>query len=260
MGVEEWSTDSIKMASGLGGSILSNALGIPFDRFRVVVAQDVASAHGLNKHLLATFQSPGAAFTGGFARISMKQIAASLNLYVPQEIRQEYPFASAFGVGVCFSPILNVPRMMQLGRISGNSYPETFRNTFMSGSGLKAYAQNTAMFAPGEGLRMMMCFGMKDWIMPRIGGKADAHEVQATTGVALYTAKMACIAGPAVAAVETTFALTTETISTIHANMHAKGGAGQQSFAEVVKKTITPAYTARCWTCLLYTSPSPRDS
>lgn len=252
MGVEEWSTDRIKMASGLGGSILSNALGIPFDRFRVVVAQDIKSAHGLNKHLIETFKSPGAAFTGGFARISMKQMAASLNLYVPQEIRQEYPFASAFGVGVCFSPLLNIPRMMQLGRISGNSYPETARMTFGSLSGWKTYATNTAMFAPGEGLRMMMCFGMKDWIMPKIGGKADAHEVHNSTGIAMHTAKMACLAGPAVAAVETTFALTTETVSTIHAAMHAKAdGGAKQSFGEVVKKTITPAYTARCWTSLM---------
>jgi|ERR1712195_116968 len=252
MGVEDWSTGTIKMSSGFGGSILSNALGIPFDRFRVVVAQDLKSAHGLNKHLISTFKSPGAAFTGGFARISMKQMAASLNLYVPQQIRQDYPFMSAFGVGVCFSPILNIPRMFQLGRISGQSYPEVARNTFMSGAGWKAYAQNTALFAPGEGLRMMMCFGMKDWIMPQIGGKADAFEVQASSGIAWHTAKMACIAGPAVAAVETTFALTTETVSTIHAAMHASKGSGNQaSFVDVVKKTITPKYTARCWSSLM---------
>eukprot|EP00656_Telonema_subtile_P012616 TRINITY_DN1635_c0_g1_i1.p1 TRINITY_DN1635_c0_g1~~TRINITY_DN1635_c0_g1_i1.p1 ORF type:complete len:134 (-),score=41.74 TRINITY_DN1635_c0_g1_i1:279-680(-) len=98
----------------------------------------------------------------------------------------------------------------------------------------------------------MMCFGMKDWIMPQIGGKADAFQVQAGSGIAWHTAKMACIAGPAVAAVETTFALTTETISTIHAAMHAKSdGGAKQSFTEVVKKTITPKYTARCWGSLM---------
>ena len=110
MGVEDWSTDSIKLSAGVGGSILSNALGIPFDRFRVVVAQDVKSTTGLGKHLITTFQSPQAAFTGGFARISMKQIAASLNLYVPSDLREKYPFASAFCVGMGFSPILNIPR------------------------------------------------------------------------------------------------------------------------------------------------------
>merc|ERR1711934_1016904 len=135
MGVEDWSTDTIKLSAGVGGSILSNALGIPFDRFRVVVAQDVASSTGLSRHLVSTFQSPQAAFTGGFARISMKQMAASLNLYVPSKIREEYPFASAFAVGMGFSPVLNIPRMFQLGRISGLSYPQVFRQTFASVQG-----------------------------------------------------------------------------------------------------------------------------
>merc|ERR1711907_103577 len=253
MGVEDWSTDSIKLSAGVGGSILSNALGIPFDRFRVVVAQDVKSTTGLGKHLITTFQSPQAAFTGGFARISMKQIAASLNLYVPSDLREKYPFASAFCVGMGFSPILNIPRMFQLGRISGLSYPQIAKQTFMSAEGLKVYAQNTAMFAPGEGLRMMMCFGMKDWIMPRIGGKADPHHVHNTDGIAWYTMKMAIIAGPCVAAVETTFALTTETVSTIHAAMHAKTGkdAVKKSFGQVVKETVTPYYTGRCWGSLM---------
>merc|ERR1719183_1680196 len=134
--------------------------------------------------------------------------------------------------------------MFQLGRVSGQRHPEIARNLFTSASGLKTYAANTMMFAPGEGLRMMMCFGMKDWIMPRIGGKADPETVGS---IPLYTGKMALIAGPAVAAVETTFALVTETISTIHANMHSQKGAGQASFGEVLKKAITPRYTGRCW-------------
>jgi len=254
MGLETYSTDSIKNGSALGGSILSNAFGIPFDKFRVLVAQDVKCASGLNKHFFATFASPKEAFTGGFARIGMKQMAASLNLYVPSQYRESNPFACSFAVGMCFAPILNIPRMFQLGRISGLSYPEVARNTFMSSKGMVSYAQNTAMFAPGEGLRMMMCFGMKDWIMPQIGGKKDPMEVYNGDGVAWHTLKMAFIAGPAVAAVETTFALTTETVSTIHAAMHSgKGATGEagKSFGTVVKETITPAYTARCWSSLM---------
>jgi len=123
MGLEAYSTDSIKNGSALGGSILSNAFGIPFDKFRVLVAQDVKCASGLNKHFFATFASPKEAFTGGFARIGMKQMAASLNLYVPSQYRESNPFACSFAVGMCFAPILNIPRMFQLGRISGLSYP-----------------------------------------------------------------------------------------------------------------------------------------
>jgi len=110
MGLEAYSTDSIKNGSALGGSILSNAFGIPFDKFRVLVAQDVKCASGLNKHFFATFASPKEAFTGGFARIGMKQMAASLNLYVPSQYRESNPFACSFAVGMCFAPILNIPR------------------------------------------------------------------------------------------------------------------------------------------------------
>merc|ERR1719199_2270417 len=134
--------------------------------------------------------------------------------------------------------------MLQLGRVSGQRYPEIASNLFMSASGLRTYGSNTLMFAPGEGLRMMMCFGTKDWIMPKIGGKADPETVGS---IPLYTGKMAMIAGPAVAFVETTAALVTETVSTIHANMHSGKGGSNQSFGEVLKKTITPLYTGRCW-------------
>jgi len=141
--------------------------------------------------------------------------------------------------------------MFQLGRVGGESYPQIAKNIFMTGAGLKTFATNTAMFAPGEGLRMMMCFGTKDFIMPKIGGKADPETVGS---IPLYTGKMAMIAGPAVAFVETTAALVTETVSTIHANMHSGpkggGGAAPESFVEVLKKTITPAYTGRCWISL----------
>ena len=75
-----------------------------------LVAQDVKCASGLNKHFFATFASPKEAFTGGFARIGMKQMAASLNLYVPSQYRESNPFACSFAVGMCFAPILNIPR------------------------------------------------------------------------------------------------------------------------------------------------------
>lgn len=240
-----YSTDQIKFGSGIVGSVISNALGIPFDRFRILVAQDTASATSvIPGHLKETFRNPGAAFTGGFARITMKQMATTLNLYVPQEYRESQPFLCSFAVGVGFAPILNVPRMFQLGRVSGQSYPEIGRNLFTTAAGFKTFASNTMMFAPGEGLRMMMCFGTKDWIMPRIGGKADPETVGS---IPVYTGRMAMIAGPAVAFVETTAALVTETVSTIHANMHSQKGGNQASFGEVLKKTITPLYTGRCW-------------
>ena len=93
--------------------------------------------------------------------------------YVPPDWRESNPFGCAFAVGFGFSPILNVPRIFQLGKIAGDAYPVTFRNFFTSGTGLMKYATNTAMFAPGEGLRMMVCFGTKDYMMPKIGGKED---------------------------------------------------------------------------------------
>lgn len=241
----KWQPHEIKNASGVGGAVISNLSGIPFDRFRILVAQDTTCAASVvPAHLKETFRNVPAAFTGGFARITMKQIATTLNLYVPQDYRERQPFLCSFAVGVVFSPILNIPRMFQLGRVSGQRYPEIAKNLFCSMPGLKTYASNTFMFAPGEGLRMMMCFGTKDWIMPQIGGKADPETVGS---IPLYTGRMALIAGPAVAFVETTAALVTETVSTIHASMHSQTGDKQASFGEVLKKTITPAYTGRCW-------------
>jgi hypothetical protein len=243
-----WSTDKIKVSSGIAGALISNGLGIPFDRFRILVAQDTASAGGIaTTHLRETFRSLPAAFTGGFARVGMKQMATTLNLYVPQDFRERQPFLASFAVGVGFSPLLNIPRMMQLGRVGGQTYPQVARGLFTSIAGLKKYATNTVMFAPGEGLRMMMCFGTKDFIKPLIGGKADPRDIGS---IPLFAGKMALIAGPTVAAVETTAALATETVTTIHANMHAREGAVQASFTQVLRETITPAYTSRCWTSL----------
>lgn len=91
---------------------------------RGATLQDLTCKLPMSTHLAATFESPGSAFTGGFARIAMKQMASSLNLYVPQQYREEYPFMSNFAIGVGFSPLLNLPRMLQLGRIGGQSYPQ----------------------------------------------------------------------------------------------------------------------------------------
>merc|ERR1719208_37245 len=174
-------------------------------------------------------------FTGGAARISMKTMATALNLYVPSEWRESNPFGCAFAVGFGFAPILNVPRVFQLQKVGGNSYPATLKEFFMSGSGLVKYCQNTAMFAPGEGLRMMMCFGTKDFLMPRIGGKADPREIN----IPMKSAWMAAIAGPSVALVETAFALTTETASTIHAKTSSQAAEGvKKSFMEVLRETV----------------------
>jgi len=179
----------------------------------------------------------------------MKQMATTLNLYVPQDMREKYPFASAFAVGLGFSPILNIPRVLQLGKIGGQSYPETFKQYFTSSAGIKSYAENTAIFGPGEGLRMMMCFGFKDFLMPKIGGKKPVEEI---SSIPLYAGSMAAIAGPAVAAIETTFALTTETISTVQAKIKTaeSKGAAKRPFGEILKETITPKYMSRCWVSL----------
>eukprot|EP00391_Amoebophrya_sp_Ameob2_P005598 CAMPEP_0178983850 /NCGR_PEP_ID=MMETSP0795-20121207/1288_1 /TAXON_ID=88552 /ORGANISM="Amoebophrya sp., Strain Ameob2" /LENGTH=189 /DNA_ID=CAMNT_0020674667 /DNA_START=352 /DNA_END=920 /DNA_ORIENTATION=- len=78
-------------------------------------------------------------------------MATAMNLYVPPDWRESNPFGCAFAVGFGFSPILNVPRIFQLGKIAGDAYPVTFRNFFTSGTGLMKYATNTAMFAAGGG-------------------------------------------------------------------------------------------------------------
>ena len=83
---------------------------------------------------------------------------------------------------------------------------------------------------------MMMCFGFKDFLMPKIGGDVDVHTI---SNIPLYAGSMAAIAGPLVAAVETTFALTTETVSTIQAKMAQEKGA-KKEFGTVLKETITP--------------------
>jgi len=244
-----WSKDSIKQTAGFAGAIMSNMTGIPTDRYRVLVAQDTAMVKGVfSGHVKDTFANLKTAFTGGSARIVMKQMAATLNLYVPAEYRDSNPFLCSFAVGLGFSPILNIPRVFQLGKISGDTYPTIFKSYFGSAEGFKRYASNTMMFGPGEGLRMMMCFGGKDYLMPRIGGKTDPTTL---SSVPLYAGKMALVAGPTIAAIETTFALTTETASTVHANMEKMKASGdKRPFGQVLKETITPKYMGRCWTSL----------
>ena len=64
---------------------------------------------------------------------------------------------------------------------------------------------------------------------------------------------MALIAGPLVAAVETTSAVVTETVSTIQAKLGADKAAGgaTREFGAVLKETITPVYMGRCMTALM---------
>jgi hypothetical protein len=247
--------NTIKTIAGMTGSAVSNLTGIPFDKFRVLVAQDTKMTTGLGGHLGKTFATFSSSFTGGGARFVMKAMAAQLNLTVPSDLRRDYPFLCSFAVGMGFSPILNVPRMLQLGRISGGSYPEIVRNLFTTSAGLKSYAQNTMLFGPGEGLRMMMCFGLKDWLLPRVGGAVDPDTLSSVTG---HATKMALIAGPTVALVETTAALVTETVSTIQAHLKSEAAkavkegkpAPTESFGEVLKQTVTPRYMSRCWISL----------
>lgn len=245
MDLSLYSTGTIKLTAGLTGALVSNATGIPPDKFRILVAQDTASAQSLSAHLRETFKSPAGAFTGACARISMKSMATALNLYVPADLRDKSPFLCSFGVGFVFSPILNVPRMFQLGKIAGDPYPKTFVSLFTTFGGLQKYAANTLMFAPGEALRMMLCFGTKDFLMPHIGGKEDPRDLN----IPLFSLKMALIAGPLVSVVETTAALATETMSTIHA-ARSSSADGSKAFGQVLKETITPAYTARCFVSL----------
>jgi hypothetical protein len=63
--------------------------------------------------------------------------------------------------------------------------------------------------------------GTKDFLMSRIGGEVDPS----TVSVPLHAAKMALIAGPVVSVVETSAAVVTETLTTVHAHVTAKNAA-----------------------------------
>merc|ERR1719499_2802895 len=93
----------------------------------------------------------------------------------------------------------------------------------------------------------MMCFGTKDWLLPKLGGKEDPRQLN----IPIKSATMALIAGPSVAFVETAFALTTETASTIHAKTSSQAAEGvKKTFGEVLRETVTPRYVNRCFMSL----------
>lgn len=251
----QYSGPQIATGIGTGGTVIYNIFGIPADRFRLLVAMDIKSAQPQMHWMKQTLASPSAAFVGGTARIGFKTLATVSNLYIPSEWRRDYPFLSNFFLGVGLSPLYNIPRVLQLGKVSGATYPNTFRSSFMSLPGLKSYAMNTAIWGPGEGLRMMMCFGMKDFLLPRLGG--DTHPDQVSNPL-LHTARMAGIAGPTVAFVETTFAFVTESVSTVQADLKTQEAAAkaegkpfiQRPLLQVLRESVTFKYSARCWTSL----------
>jgi len=247
-----------QIATGVGttGTIVYNVFGIPADRFRLLVAQDIHCAKPMSHWLNTTLASPQAAFIGGTARVGMKVLATTTNLYIPSEWRRDYPFLSNFLLGVGLSPLFNIPRVLQLGKVSGASYPDTFRSFFTTSAGLKSYAQNTAIFGPGEGVRMAMCFGMKDFLLPKLGGDVDPTTVSSPL---LHTGKMAAIAGPIVALVETSAAFVTESVSTVQAHLKTQAGqakaagkeVAQQPLTQVLRQTFTVKYSSRCWASLM---------
>jgi hypothetical protein len=134
----------------------------------------------------------------------MKQTAAALNLFVPSDSKASSPFVSSFVTGLVFSPLLNVFRMLQLGRIRGERYAALVR-FFFTPAGARLYVHNTLLFAPGQGLGMMACFGSKDFLIPFLGGYKPPRKD--LWGAFVHCAKLAAIAGPAVAVVETTVAV-----------------------------------------------------
>eukprot|EP00811_Abedinium_folium_P002275 NODE_12084_length_1247_cov_3.486607.p1 GENE.NODE_12084_length_1247_cov_3.486607~~NODE_12084_length_1247_cov_3.486607.p1 ORF type:complete len:278 (-),score=58.83 NODE_12084_length_1247_cov_3.486607:297-1130(-) len=235
---------TLKALAGFSSAGLSHISGCPLDQFRVLVAQDLAATRTLPNHLCHTFRNLRGAFVGGAARVTMKTAVATSNISVPKEIRAEHPFLVSFAIGFFGSPLFNVPRILQLSRIAGQTYPQAFKSLFKTRSGLREYARNTLMFAPGEGLRMMLCFGSKDFLSGMVGGNTDASKVGS---VALHTAKMSAIMSPMAALVETVPAVAGETASAMHAGILSGKIPADASFWCFVKKTVTPMYMARCF-------------
>ena len=128
--IAKYSPNQIATAIGATGSVVYNIFGIPLDRYRLLVAQDVHCKETMTKLARVTLASPQAAFIGGTARISMKILATTTNLYIPSQWRQELPFLSNFALGLGLSPIFNIPRVLQLGKVSGSSYPQIFNVFF----------------------------------------------------------------------------------------------------------------------------------
>jgi hypothetical protein len=252
-----WSDDQVKLMGGLSAGVGSNLVGIPFDRFRIIVAQDAGFSRSMRGHWAETMHSLGAAYTGGVARVGMKGMASTINLFIPAELRAQGPFTASAVTGFVFSPFLNGWRMLQMAKINGERYPSAAVRLFTTSAGLRTYANNTALFAPGEALRMMLCFGTKDFLRPymSLGGGAPARSKAEVVGRA---ATLAAAIGPVVALVESTASLVTETASTVHAKLGATqqgatvGGAGAAALrAEAWSAVANPRYIARCFASLL---------
>jgi len=252
----QYSTTQITTGIGTMGTVVYNVYGIPADRFRLMVAQDLRSSKPMKHWLKLTMASPQAAFVGGTARVGRAWMATTTNLCIPREWRHDYPFLSNLALGVGLAPLYNFPRVFQMGKVSGARYPETFRSLFMSVPGLKSYAQNTALWAPGEALRMCVCFGLKDFLLPKLGG--DVHPDTVDSPI-MHTGRMAAIAGPTVALFETTSAFVTESLSTMQAHIKTKEAqahaAGKkfvkQPLSQVLREAFTLKYSVRCWISLM---------
>ena len=146
----------------------------------------------------------------------------------------------------------HVPKVV----FNGDNYDEanqemlTKRGVWRIDSGVDAICRysdpkNTALFAPGEAVRMMTCFGTKDALMNLM--PARLREPPATAaGVAERSLLLAAALGPAVAVVETSVSLATETATLLNAQ-----AAGEGSLHEAMALAMRPAYLSRCWVALL---------
>lgn len=251
-------TDTVKLIGGVSAGVCSNVVGIPLDRFRIMVAQDASFARPVRRHFAETMGSLGGAYTGGIARVGMKGMASTMNMFIPAELRAIGPFTASFVTGFACSPLLNAARMLQLAKINGERYPAAARRLFTTGAGLRTYASNTAMFAPGEALRMMLCFGTKDFLAARVDSPGSKRAAQSPAQVFGNAARLAVIIGPVVALVESSASVLTETASTVHAKIGAissgaaaAGGGAATLRAEALGAIANPRYMARCFTALL---------
>lgn len=238
------SEDTIRLAGGVSSAGVGNVFAIPLDRFRVVVAQDAVMGHSLAHHFRATFSSPGIAYAGAVARTGMKVTATTLNLFIPQEMRERGPFTASFVSGLLFSPVFNVFRMLQLAKLNGENYPTAIRRIYFTRDGLRSYLGNTAIFGPGEALRTMFCFGTKDFLVPFARGR-DYRPPRSEAQVAGNAAYLSAVVGPLVSVVETTAGLITETGSTVHAKLGPNATAAERM--SLVGSMLRPQYVGRAW-------------
>lgn len=248
------SEETVKLAGAVSAGISANLLGIPLDRARIVIAHDTALAHGFFAHMRESTLSLSSAYAGGVARFGMKGTATYLNLQIPTELREERPFAASFACGLVFSPVLNLFRMLQLAKISGERYPAAAVRLFGTAAGLRSYALNTAIFAPGEGLRMMLCFGMKDFLVPYVRQGPLSRPCENNQQVAVRAAYLASVVTPAVSLVETSAAFVTETATAVQAQLdaaHGHGKHGSAARAEAFSAVMRPQYLLRCWSSLM---------